>query len=88
MCPIFYLGMGNQAIISKSTLLAGRHIVTYGQLVEIVPKIKCQWKYLVSPMEGDFERGSMKVLSIGEFDRHMPNGECMAYEKKPWRRLC
>ena len=41
--------------------------MTFGQLVEMVPNLKCQWKELVSPMEKDPKRESIKVLAMDEF---------------------
>ena len=38
----------------------------FGQLIEMVPKLKRQWKKLVSPMEKEPEKGSVKVLAMDE----------------------
>ena len=47
--------------------LANRKVdVTFGQLVELVSKLKCQWKKLVNPMEKEPKRRLVRVLSIDE----------------------
>ena len=46
--------------------------VTFGQLVEMVPKLKRQWKRLVSPVEKEQQNGSVEVLSIDELSDICP----------------
>ena len=62
----FPLGDGQLSYSLKDDLTSRKANVTFGQLVEMVPKIKRQWKKLVSPIEKEPERGSIKVLSIDE----------------------
>ena len=64
----FPLGDGQLSYNLKDDLTSRKADVTFGQLVEMVPKLKRQWKKLVSPIEKEPERGSIKVLStIDEF---------------------
>ena len=62
----FPLGDGQLSYSLKDNLTSRKADVTFGQLVEMVPKLKRQWKKLVSPTEKEPERGSVKVLSIDE----------------------
>ena len=55
--------MGSQL---KDDITSRKAEVTFGQLVEMVPKLKRQWKKLGSPMEREPEKGSVKVLAIDE----------------------
>ena len=40
--------------------------MTFGQLVEMVPRLKRQWRKLVKPSEKEPDRGSVRVLAIDE----------------------
>ena len=40
--------------------------MTFGQLVEMVPRLKRQWRKLVNPSEKEPDRGSVRVLAIDE----------------------
>ena len=71
----FPLGDGQLSYSLKYDLTSRKADVTFGKLVEMVPKLKGQWKKLVSPTEKEPERGSVKVLSIGELPA---SGECLA----------
>ena len=51
----------------RDDLTSRKADVTFGQLVEMVPKPKRQWKKLVNPREKDTERMSMQVSKIEEF---------------------
>ena len=62
----FPLGDGQLSYNLKDDLTSRKADVTFGQLVEMVPKLKRQWKKLVSPTKKEPKRGSVKVLSIDE----------------------
>ena len=62
----FPLGEGQGSYNLKSDLTGRKADVTFGQLVEMVPKLKRQWKKLVNPMEREPETGSVRVLAIHE----------------------
>ena len=44
----------------------------FGQLVEMVPKLKRQWKKLVYPLEREPKIGSVRVLAINELPNICP----------------
>ena len=70
----FPLGEGQESYNLKGDLTSRKADVTFGQLVEMVPKLKRQWKTLVNPLEKEPDRGSMRVLAISE----LPVSECLA----------
>ena len=55
--PDFSLGDGQLSYNLKEDLTSKKADVTFGQLVEMVPKLKRQWKKLVNPMEKEQEMG-------------------------------
>ena len=46
--------------------------VTFGQLVDMVPKLKRQWKNLVNPRAREPKHGSVKVLAIDKLPNICP----------------
>ena len=62
----FPLGEGQASYNLKEDITNRKVDVTFGQLIEMVPKLKRQWKKLVSPMEKEPETGSIKVLAMDE----------------------
>ena len=62
----FPLGEGQESYSLRGDLTSRKADVTFGQLVEMVPKLKRQWKKLVNPMEREPEMGSIRVLAIHE----------------------
>ena len=62
----FPLGEGQSSYSLKEDITNRKADVTFGQLIEMVPKLKHQWKKLVSPMEKEPEKGSVKVLAMDE----------------------
>ena len=62
----FPLGEGQSSYSLKEDITNRKVDVTFGQLIEMVPKLKHQWKKLVSPMEKEVEKGSIKVLAMDE----------------------
>ena len=62
----FPLGEGQSSYSLKEDITNRKGDVTFGQLIEMVPKLKRQWKKLVSPMEKEPEKGSVKVLAMDE----------------------
>ena len=60
----FPLGEGQESYNLKMDLTSRKADVTFGQLVEMVPKLKHQWKKLVNRVEREFEEGSVKVMAI------------------------
>ena len=64
--PDFPLGEGQESYNLKEDITSRKADVTFGQLIEMVPKLKCQWKKMISPMEKEPKRGSIKVFSMDE----------------------
>ena len=64
--PCSKLGEGKASYNLKEDITSTMVDVTSGQLIEMVPKLKRQWKKLVSPMEKEPEKGSVKVLAMDE----------------------
>lgn len=62
----FPLGEGQNSYNLREDLTTQKADVTFGQLVEMAPKLKRQWKKLVSPKEREPDRGSVRVLAIDE----------------------
>ena len=62
----FPLGDGQFSYDLKEDLTSRKAEVTFGQLIEMVPKLKRQWKRMVNPMEKEPKRGSVKVLAMDE----------------------
>ena len=62
----FPLGEGQESYNLKGDLTSGKEDVSFGQLVEMEPKLKCQWKKMVKPLEKEPKRGSMRVLAISK----------------------
>ena len=55
----FPLGVGQESYNLKEDLASRKADITYGQLIELIPKMKRQWKQLVNPMEKEPKRGSV-----------------------------
>ena len=53
----FPLGEGQESYNLKGDLTSRKADVTFGQLVEMVPKLKIQWKKLANPLEKEPDRG-------------------------------
>ncbi|MCO5586952.1 hypothetical protein L7F22_040897 [Adiantum nelumboides] len=68
----FPLGDGQLSYDLKEDLTSRKVDVTFGQLIEIVPKLKQQWKRMVHPKEKEPERGSVKVLAMDELPDIFP----------------
>ena len=68
----FPLGEGQSSYSLKEDITNRKADVTFGQLIEMVPKLKRQWKNLVSPMEKEREKGSVKVLAMDELPAICP----------------
>ncbi|MCO5552989.1 hypothetical protein L7F22_006509 [Adiantum nelumboides] len=62
----FPLGEGQESYSLREDLTSRKADVTFGQLVEMVPKLKRQWKKLVNPIEREQDRGSVRVLAVDE----------------------
>ena len=62
----FPLGGGQASYNLKEDLMVRKADVTFGQLMEMVPKLKRQWKSLVNPKEREPARGSVRVLAMEE----------------------
>ena len=62
----FPLGDGQESYSLKSDITNRKADITFGQLIEMAPRLKRQWKKLVNPMEKEPVKGSVKVLSIEE----------------------
>ena len=53
----FLLGEGHESYSLKGDIINRKGDITFGQFVEMVPKMRRQWKRLVSPMDRDLEKG-------------------------------
>ena len=68
----FPLGEGQDSYSLKEDLTSRKADVTFGQLVEMVPRLKRQWRKLVNPSEKEPDRGSVRVLAIDEVSDIFP----------------
>ena len=68
----FPLGEGQDSYNLKGGLTNRKANVTFGQLVEMVPKLKRQWKKFVIPLEKEPNSGLVRVLAISEFPGMFP----------------
>ena len=66
------LGEGQESYNLKDDVINRKANITIGQLAEMVPKMRRQWKKLVNPMEREPEKGSVKVLAIDELSDICP----------------
>ena len=60
------LGEGQTAYSLKEDLKGRKVDCTFGQLMNMVPKLKRQWKSLVNPIEKEPKRGHVRVLALEE----------------------
>ncbi|MCO5602199.1 hypothetical protein L7F22_056327 [Adiantum nelumboides] len=76
----FPLGEGQPNYNLRADLVGRKADVTFGQLMEMCPRLKRQWKRMVNPMKNEPTKGSVRVLSLNELPegRHMPYHRCMA----------
>ena len=58
------LGVGYSSYSLRDDLVGQKVDVTFGQLLELVPKMKPQWKSLVNPTEKEPKRGSVPLMSL------------------------
>lgn len=62
----FPLGDGQSSYSLKDDLASRKADITFVQLVEMIPRMKRQWKQLVNPKEKEPRRGSVRVMSVAE----------------------
>ncbi|MCO5562374.1 hypothetical protein L7F22_016001 [Adiantum nelumboides] len=62
----FPLGEGQPNYNLRVDLVGRKADVTFGQLMEMCPKLKRQWKRMVNPMKNEPTKGSVRVLSLNE----------------------
>ncbi|MCO5614979.1 hypothetical protein L7F22_069265 [Adiantum nelumboides] len=62
----FPLGEGQPNYILRADLVGRKADVTFGQLMEMCPRLKRQWKRMVNPMKNEPTKGSIRVLSLNE----------------------
>ena len=60
------VGEGQTTYSLKEDLNGRKVDCTFGQLVNMVPKLKSQWKSLVNPIEKEPKRGHVRVLALEE----------------------
>ena len=60
----FPLGDGQESYSLREDLTSRKADVTFGQLVEMVPKLKRQWKKLVNQRKKETEGRSVQVLKM------------------------
>lgn len=68
----FPLGAGQESYNLKEDLASRKVDITYGQLIEIIPKMKRQWKENVNPIEKEPKRGSVRVMLMEELQDICP----------------
>ena len=71
----FPLGVGQESYNLKEDLARRKADITCGQLIELIPKMKRQWKQLVNPMEKDPKRGSVRIMLMEELPDICPLAE-------------
>lgn len=62
----FPIGDGQASYSSKEDMANRKADISFGQLMELIPKMKRQWKQLVNPVEEEPRRGSVRVMSVSE----------------------
>ncbi|MCO5570854.1 hypothetical protein L7F22_024582 [Adiantum nelumboides] len=62
----FPLGEGQPNYNLRADLVGRKADVTFGQLMEMCPRLKRQWKRMVNPMKNEPTKGSVRVLSLNE----------------------
>ena len=62
----FPLGKGESSYNLKEAITNRKADMTFGQLIEMVPKLKHQWKKLIIPMEKETKKWLVKVLAMDE----------------------
>ena len=60
------LGEGQQNYSLRADLANQKADITFGQLMELCPKLKRQWKHAVNPSKKEPSRGSVRVLSMDD----------------------
>ena len=56
----------------RDDLVGGKADATFGKLMEMVPKMKWQWKILVNPLENEPKRGLVCFVSFQELPNFYP----------------
>ncbi|MCO5573710.1 hypothetical protein L7F22_027484 [Adiantum nelumboides] len=69
----FPLGEGQPDYNIRADLVGEKADVTFGQLMQMWPRLKGQWKRMVNPMKNEPTKGSVKVLSLNELPDICPN---------------
>ncbi|MCO5557881.1 hypothetical protein L7F22_011453 [Adiantum nelumboides] len=62
----FPLGEGQPNYNLRADLVGRKADVTFGQLMEMCPRLKRQWKRMVNPMKNEPTKGYVRVLSLNE----------------------
>ncbi|MCO5587559.1 hypothetical protein L7F22_041509 [Adiantum nelumboides] len=68
----FPLGEGQSNYNLRADLVARKADVTFGQLMEMCPRLKRQWKRMVNPMKNEPTKGSVRVLSLNKLPNICP----------------
>ena len=71
----FPLEVGQDIYNLQGDIESGKANITFGQLMEIAPKMKRKWKALVNPIEKEPKRGFVKILSMSELPDICPTIE-------------
>ena len=66
------LGEGQSSYSLKEDLTSPNADLTFGQLVEMVPKLNRKWKELVNLVEREPKIGFVRVSSINELSKICP----------------
>lgn len=59
----------------REDLIGRKADVTFGQLMEMIPKLKRQWKLMVNPNEKEPQLGSVRLMSLQELPDICPTVE-------------
>ncbi|MCO5584610.1 hypothetical protein L7F22_038541 [Adiantum nelumboides] len=62
----FPLGEGQPNYNIRADLMGRKADVTFGQLMEMCPRLKRQWKRMVNPMKNEPTKKSVRVLSLNK----------------------
>ncbi|MCO5563836.1 hypothetical protein L7F22_017485 [Adiantum nelumboides] len=68
----FPLGEGQPKYNLRAYLVGRKADVTFGQLMEMCPRLKRQWKRMVNPMKNEPTKESVRVLSLNELPNICP----------------
>ncbi len=62
----FPMGVGQESYSLKGDVCNRKADITYGQLMEMIPRMRREWKQLANPTKREPKRGSVRVMTAKE----------------------